>query len=208
DPAALVRLRPAGADRVELWARLPWDVLVTRVVGGTRAVEGTAPADVTVEARALLAGLAAGSLPARHDERWHWALPPGGGLVVESVPAAQLRVLGSAAEQAVRDAAAHGVGGRTVGERAVRDALLDHVAIVAAATVNKSTKEQISVPQRLVQAVVRMGFLRTSPSDDETPVRILVSGRFVGLAAEYGVAWRQRMSGLSVRAIVQTAEPH
>ena len=34
DPDALVRLRPAGPDRVVLWGRVPWGVLVTRTVPG------------------------------------------------------------------------------------------------------------------------------------------------------------------------------
>jgi hypothetical protein len=239
EPGALVRLRAAEVPgAVRLWGRLPWDVLVTR------AVAGDSPGDVTVEARALLAALTAGSpaLPPRRDERWHWALPPGGGVVVESVPAAQVRVLGAAAAQAVRSAAARGVGGRAVGERAIRDALLDHVAIVASmdaaatgsagtegagtegagtdaadaspletgevpARGDKSSLQRVPVSQRLVQAVVRMGFLRPNSSDDETPVRVLISGGYVGLAAEYGVAWHRRISGPSMYAIVRTDEP-
>ncbi|HEY7272796.1 MAG TPA: hypothetical protein VH502_08685, partial [Actinoplanes sp.] len=42
DPAALVRLRAAGA-RTALWARLPWNVLVTREVandGGVAQASG------------------------------------------------------------------------------------------------------------------------------------------------------------------------
>lgn len=46
DPAAPVRLKTSGG-RVALWARLPWDVLVTREVAGH------GPDDVTVSAREL-----------------------------------------------------------------------------------------------------------------------------------------------------------
>lgn len=205
DPAALVRLRPAGDARVACWARLPWDVLVSRTVAGSTTE------DATVSAADLLAAVRPGevALPPRQDGRWHWALPPGGGRLVEALPAAQLRQLDAAAAATVRAAAAGGVAGRPVGERTVRDALLDHEAIVvevagdvAAATVTKSTVERVAVPQRLVQAVVRMGFLRPHGYSTEPPVHVLVASRFVGLAAEYGVAWYQKSAGLTIRAII------
>lgn len=200
DAAALVRLRRAADDRVALWGRLPWSVLVTRTVAGS------VPEDATVAARTLLDGLAAGraALPPRLDASWRWGLPAqSGSRVVEAMPAARVRELAAAAGRALRAAAAGGVAGVAVGERAVRDALLDHVAIVVQPTdVNKVITERIDIPQRLVQAVVRMGFLRTTGDADEPPVRVLVAGKFVGLAAEYGVAWHRPGSGLDVRAIV------
>ena len=42
------------------------------------------------------------------------------------------------------------------------------------------------VPQRLIQAVVRMGFLTT-----ESNVVVRRAGSWVGLAGEYGAAWHQ-----------------
>lgn len=197
DPAALVRIRPDGPGRLALWARLPWEVLVTRVVAGSST------ADAAVSAGALLAVLRAGDvpLPPRLDARWRWALPAGGGRTVEVLPAAQVRRLGLAAERAVRAAAAGGVAGRAVGERAVRDALLDHEAIVVE-SMSGSTLDRIAVPQRLVQAVLRMGFLGSRDDSPQSSVRVLAVGRFVGLAAEYGIAWYQKSAGLVVRAIV------
>src|SRR4051794_33042963 len=53
DPGAAVRLRGSGG-RTALWARLPWDVLVTREVAGR------GPDDATVSAAELLAVLGAG----------------------------------------------------------------------------------------------------------------------------------------------------
>jgi hypothetical protein len=197
DPRAVVRLRPLdGPGRVALWARLPWDVLVTRTVAGSRSD------DATVGARELLAELSGGTaqLPARRDSDWRWALPPGGGETVETIPADAVRALGAAAERTLREAASGGLAsGRVVGDRVLRDALLDHVPIVVE---TPSTVEPIPVPQRLVQAVVRMGFL---PKAGEPAVRVLVDGRYIGLAAQYGVAWHSRTVGLMIRAIGRTA---
>jgi hypothetical protein len=220
DPAALVRLRPAdpaGGARIALWARLPWDTLVTR------SVPGEPGADVTVLASELLAELARGgaTLPARRDQQWRWPLPPHQTDVIERVPVEAVREIGVAAEGTLRAAARGALSGRSVGERAVRDALLDHVAIVvtpgprvgvggaSGADVAEDT-ERVEVPQRLVQAVIRMGFLG-SPAlhrpdepggrrpDEEAHVQILRAGRWVGLAAAYGTGWLRPASQLTVR---------
>jgi hypothetical protein len=180
DPAALVRLRPAGTDRTGLWARLPWDVLVTR------SVAGRPPEDVTVRAADLLAELAAAgsALPPRRDEQWRWPLPPARAEVLEEVPVGAVREIGAAAEGTIRAAASGGLGGRPVGDRAVRDALLDHVAI---RVTPELAGEPVEVPQRLVQGVVRMGFLGQGRAAGT--VRVLRAGRWVGLAAPYGTGW-------------------
>jgi hypothetical protein len=191
DEGALVRLRPAGGGRTALWARLPWEATVTR------SVPGELSHDVTVRAADLLAGLAHGvtDLPARRDELWRWPLPPSRAEVLERVPVGAVREIGAAAEGTVRAAARRGVGGRSVGERAVRDALLDHVAIRVTA---EPAGEPIDVPQRLVQAVIRMGFLGSVPATE--PVRVLRAGSWVGLAAAYGTAWLRPAGGLIVQA--------
>jgi len=194
DPGAVVRLRPASPHGIALWARLPWEVLVTRTVQGERAD------DATVGAGDLLASLTedTGALPARRDAQWRWALPSGGGTTVEAVPAATIRRLAEAAEQTLRQATSTGLtSGRVVGDRVLRDALLDHVAIMVEAV----DTERIPVPQRLVQAVSRMGFL---PRTNGPEVRVLTVGSFVGLAAEYGVAWHSRTVGLMIRTIGRT----
>jgi len=90
-----------------------------------------------------------------------------------------------------------------VGERVVRDALLDHVPIV----VTGAAGERVEVPQRLVQAVVRMGFLRpsgpSSPDAEQTErhqiVTVRLAGSWVGLAASYGSAWYRPTSSLHLR---------
>ena len=191
DPQAPVRLRSAGG-RTALWARLPWQVLVTREVAGP------GPGDVTVSAAELLAVLGRGGdeLPARRDADWRWPLPPPGPTVVETVAAAELSRLAEAAAGTLREVSAGGISGRAVGQRAVRDALLDHVALV----VTPASGGPVEVSQRLVQAVLRMGFL--GPAGVDSPdSRVCVTGRWVGISAPYGVAWLQKVKELTVMPI-------
>lgn len=191
DPAAPVRLKAADG-RTALWGRLPWEVLVTREVAG----EG--PKDVTVSAAELLSVLAKGGdeLPALRDEQWRWPLPPASASTVESVSGAELARLAAAAAGTLREVAAGALGDRAIGQRAVRDALLDHVAL----TVTPSAGEPVEVSQRLVQAVSRMGFL--GPEGVDAPeTRVRTAGRWVGLSAPYGVAWLQKVGKLTVKPI-------
>jgi hypothetical protein len=193
DAAALVRLRPAGDSTVALWARLPFDALVTRRVRADFAE------DRTVRAADLLAVLSAGGaeLPSRRDTEWRWPLPSGPGRVVERLPVAEVRRLGTAAATTLREAVSGGVGGRPVGERVLRDALLDHVAVV----VITDDGERVDLPQRLVQAVIRMGFV--GPAEGPAPTgetaEVRLAGGWVGLAGPYGTGWLRRSSPLSVR---------
>lgn len=188
DPAAPVRLR-STRSRTALWAKLPWDVLVTREVAG----EG--PGDVTVSAAELLAALARGDaeLPPRRDSLWRWPLPSSAGRAVESVASAELARLAAAAAGTLREVTAEGLAGRAVGQRAVRDALLDHIALV----VTPGDGDPVDVPQRLIQAVSRMGFLGRADVDGGDS-RVRVSGRWVGISAPYGVAWLQNVNKLTV----------
>lgn len=191
DRAVPVRLRSAG-ERTALWSVLPWGVLVTREVAGP------GPGDATVRAADLLAALAEGSpeLPARRDADWRWPLPPARSAAVETVAATELNRLAEAAAVTLREVTAGGLAGRAVGQRAVRDALLDHVALV----VQPSEGEPVQVSQRLVQAISRMGFL--GPAEGATPAtRVCVAGRWVGLSAPYGVAWLQPVKDLTVMPI-------
>ena len=197
DPASLVRLRSTGVDspdgpRTALWAVLPWEVLVTREVAGS------GPADATVSAADLLDRLAAGDpvLPVRRDAQWRWPLPPGRTRVVESVAVAELSRLAAAAAGTLREAESGGVAGRAVGRRALRDALLDHVALV----VTRPDLEPVRVPQRLVQAVSRMGFL--GPAGVDGPeARVCAADRWVGISAPYGIAWLQTVKNLTIAPI-------
>lgn len=192
DPAAVVRLRSGMPDRTTLWGRVPWGVLVCRTVSGP------GPGDATVPAGALLSELDRNSdrLPPRRDADWRWPLPrDAAGAVVEQIPAGELLRVAAAAAGALRAVGEQGVAGRAVGQRAVRDALLDHVAIEV--TDLPGTQERrLEVPQRLVQAVVRMGFVGNR---SEETIQVRLAGRWVGLAAPFGSAWLLRANQLVVR---------
>ncbi len=183
DPAALVRVRADRPGHFDLWAALPWRVLVARTVPGA-VLAGATATDVTVRAAEWLArgdgDLSA--VPVR-DAAWRGALPPSAGTIRESIPTAEVRRVATAAEATLRDVASGALGDRAVGQRAVRDALLDHVPIVV-----DDGGERIEVSQRLVQAVTRMGFL----GNDSDPVRIRTISSWVGVSAAYGVAWGRR----------------
>lgn len=192
DPHALVRLRPAGERRTALWARLPWRALVTREVAGTvtedatfRAAELLAavaePTGGAPGAAAPAATVPAAPAPQRRDAGWRWPLPPARYTREEDIPADRIRAVAAAAAGTLRQVSHGGLGGRPVGARMLREALLDHIPV----TVINADGERIEVPQRLVQAVVRMGFL--GPAD--TVVSVRRAGRWVGLAAHYGDAW-------------------
>jgi hypothetical protein len=182
DPAAVVRLR-GGA----LWASLPFGVLVSR------AVPGLADLDRTVRGDELLTALqTSGDLPAARDDAWRWSLPAVPGTTVERIPAAEVVRLSEAAASTVRTASVEGVGGRAVGSRALRDALLDHVPII----VTTDQGAQVAVSQRLIQAVRRMAFIPSAAAADAA-VDVRVSGPWVGLAAPYGSAWHR--SSLLIR---------
>lgn len=200
DPTALVRLRSSGTGLVSLWARLPWSVLVTRTV------TGPGPGDATVAAAELLAELdrRGTRLPVRRDAGWRWPLPSGSGQTIEVIPASQLRQLAAAAAGALRSATSGGIKGRAVGQRALRDALLDHVAVVVTGSSRIAGSDRVEVSQRLIQAVVRMGFL--GPEDrigtSELPgggsVQVRIAGRWVGLAAPFGAAWLLKANQLAI----------
>ena len=181
DPAALVRLRGAGPGVVALWGRVPWGVLVTRQVPGPSIV------DSTVTAADLLRTLTEGdgSLPPARDRDWRWALPPGEGSAVETLPADEVRRLGTAAADTLR--AARG----RVAERMLRDTLLDHVPIVVSTPAG-----EVPVRQGMVQAVLRMGFTNTDGRDQIT---VRIAGTWVGLAAEYGSVWLQNAPSLTIQ---------
>jgi hypothetical protein len=242
DPTALVRVRsarlpPGPAGLAEMWAMLPFGVLVMRLVGSS----GTAVPDITVAAKELLDSLnrpgphgpgldrpgldrpgldrpgldrpgldrpgldrpgldGPGEQPRRRDEAWRWPLPSSNGRVIETIPEAEVERLAAAASRTLRQASAQGLGGgRRVGERVIRDALLDHVPIV----VSGPEGDRIDVPQRLVQAVVRMGFLRTSSRAPEThltqgdiSITVRLAGYWICLDCSYGSAWYLPVSPL------------
>jgi hypothetical protein len=195
DPAALVRLRPSRGDGpAQLWAMLPFRVLVTRPLAARVEI------DVTVAAVDLLANIGTDAGLRTRDDAWRWPLPPSRTRVAEEIPAVEVVRLAAAASRTLRTAAAEGVAGRAVGERVVRDALLDHVSIV----VTTDDGQQVEVPQRLVQAVARMGFLgRVTHAADsathtfsEPSVTVRLAIGWIGIDALHGSAWYRPISPL------------
>ncbi|MER7169679.1 hypothetical protein ABT336_26965 [Micromonospora sp. NPDC000207] len=172
-----------------------------RAVLVVRTVAGTGPADATVAAGELLAALEnrRTELPARRDAQWRWPLPPTGSRAVETLPAAEVRRIADAAAGTLRTAAAHGVGGRAVGQRILRDALLDHVPVVV--TPDTGPAEPVEVSQRLIQGLVRMGFVGSVDADLAGGVGVRASGRWVGLVGPFGAAWSQKVVDLAVTPV-------
>ena len=103
---------------------------------------------------------------------------------METLPAATVQRLGAAAAEAVR------AGRGRVGDRMLRDALLDHVAIVIS-----TGDEEIPVRQSMIQAVLRMGFMST---DGHGQITVRIGGKWVGLAAEHGSVWLQTTPSLTI----------
>ena len=209
DPAAVVRSRPRPSGGGELWAMLPFRVLVTRPL--TAAPVG----DITVSAAELLSDL--GKTPPRRDAAWRWPVPSSRGRPVERIPAHEIARIAAAASRTLRAAMlSRAAGELAVGERVVRDTLLDHVPIV----VTGPEGERVEVPQRMVQAVVRMGFLgrvtNTHSDDEDTQIDAFVTERdaattvtsgdnlvtvrlamgWIGLDASYGSTWYRPISPL------------
>ncbi|HEX2773163.1 MAG TPA: hypothetical protein VHN18_12135 [Micromonosporaceae bacterium] len=195
DPTAVVRLRTGADDLTTVWARLPWSPLVCRTV------TGPGPGDATVTAADLLAELdrSGDRLPNRRDADWRWPLPPDrGARVVERIPAADVLRIAASAASALRSASTEGVAGRAVGERQLRDALLDHVAIEVTEE-GAGPQTRVEVSQRLVQAVVRMGFLGQPDRGTDDQVLVRTAGRWVGLSGSYGSAWLPRGKQLVIQ---------
>lgn len=188
DGTALVRIRRASAG-AELWARVPWDVLVARTTQGLELIDD----DITVSAAEWLAGGEPDlATLRRRDGEWRVGLPAGPGVVVETMPSSVVRRVDEAAAATLRETTESGLGGRAVGSRALRDALLDHVPIVVTVDDDGRTVE---IPQRIVQAVARMGFL----GPDLETLRIVALGPWVGISTAHGAAWWRRPVSLAIR---------
>lgn len=165
DPDTLV-LAQGG----RLWAALPIGVLAVREAGGTAlTAEGGALPDGVYRAGDLAAGITV----ARPAAEWRGRLPRPPWTTVESVPAADIADIDRKAAQALRERRGQGIG-----DRRLRDAMLDHVTLRV-----EYDGRIYPVEFRLVAGLCRMGFL------GEDPVRVIKAGRRIGLAATYGTVW-------------------
>jgi hypothetical protein len=165
DPDTLV-LAQGG----RLWAALPFGVLAVREASGSALADGdSALPDGVYRAGDLAAGTAAPRLAAE----WRGRLPKQPWTTVETVPAADIAEIDRKAAQALRERRGQGVG-----DRRLRDAMLDHVTLRV-----EHDGRIYPVEFRLVAGLCRMGFL------GEDPVRVLKAGRRIGLAGTYGTVW-------------------
>ncbi|HEY5882978.1 MAG TPA: hypothetical protein VIU11_29005 [Nakamurella sp.] len=176
DASGPIRLR-ADADLVRLWATTPFDALVTRAVRGS-----VTPADVTVHAGNLLAGLAV----SRADEvdpgpsidaSWRSQLPPPDGWVtVDEVPATVLAALAEEGATGARD--------RPGPAGAASTALLDtEVLTVSGAGM------RVVINLRMVFALSGMGFAPSVPGEQ---VRISATDAWARIDARFGAVVRRR----------------
>jgi hypothetical protein len=154
---------PVLAREGRLWATLPIGVLAVR--------DGAGIPDGVYRA----ADLAAGDATAQPEAAWRGRLPHRPWTTVETVPAADVADIDRKAAAALRERRGHGVG-----DRRLRDAMLDHVAL----TVERDGVLH-PVQVRLVAALCRMGFL----GDD--PVKVLRAGRRLGLSGTFGTVWER-----------------
>jgi hypothetical protein len=188
DPAALVRVRPAGREHLTLWAQLPFDVLVARTVAGSWTE------DVTVAAAELLDAVSAGplvgspdtlELPRRRDTDWRGSLPPQRGWQpLDTVPADIVRRLVAAGEQAFR-AAGGGVA------QAAGESLLGHETLRVRG--DTAGAPEIAVPFRLLLGLARMAVL------GDEPVAVSVQGPWLRLTAQHGIVYHRRSTALLMR---------
>jgi hypothetical protein len=180
-----------GAGAVVAFLRMPFGVLVSRA-----AAVMEAPADVTVNAGALLALLdAVGAdgwcaLPERHDAGWRGALPPAGGWQrLDRVPAEVLLRLVRAGADTLRAAGA--LGATEYGQ-----ALLGHESLTVS-----GADRTIALPLKVLSAVWRMGFLGDPATAADASVLVSAAGRWARVAAPYGSAYHQISSALSLQPL-------
>ncbi|MUM16194.1 hypothetical protein FZI91_11410 [Mycobacterium sp. CBMA271] len=188
DDSAVVRLRAREDGRVVIWAATQFDVLVCRAVRG----ELSNP-DITAAADELLRGLQAPD-PDGYvnpgfpmDSVWRGALPADNGFeYLDDIPARSVLELAQRGGELAREhGSAHGPP----------VSLLDQ-SVVA---IEGANGQQIDVPMRCVFALTAMGFIPTSPADDE-PVRVRALPAWLRLDARFGSVYRRRTDlSLTVR---------
>ncbi|WP_029114563.1 hypothetical protein [Mycobacterium sp. URHB0044] len=190
DDSSVIRLRERPGGQVVAWVATGFDVLASRVVGGS-----VRPADLSVAADAL-----ARALPEMDrsgyvdpgfamDSAWRSALPPDSGFVhLDDVPArAVLDLAQSGVALAKEHGSAHGPPA----------SLLDQEVVAVS-----SGDTQVGIPMRCVFALTAMRFLpqgRTggdefapeSVAADEV-VRVRVLPAWLRIDARFGTVYRRR----------------
>ncbi len=179
DEAAVVRLRERPGGLVAAWVSTGFDVLASRTVGGRLR-----PADLSVAADALLAGLAA-MTPDGHvdpgfamDSAWRGALPPETGFVhLDDVPAREVFALAQRGTALARE---------HTGGHGPPTSLLDQDVVEVAAG-----GQRVGIPMRCVFALTAMGFVPDGAGDDEV-VRVRATATWLRVDARFGTVYRRR----------------
>lgn len=180
DDSAVIRLRTRSDGLLTAWVATGFDVLASRVVGGT-----VRPGDMTVAAEALARGLSAMDASGyvdpgfAMDSVWRGALPPESGFTyLDDVPA---RVLLDLAQQGGRLAKEHsGAHGPPV-------SLLDQEVVQVS-----SADASVGLPLRCVFALTAMGFLPQSPEGADEIIRVRISPTWLRVDARFGSVYRRR----------------
>jgi hypothetical protein len=177
DDAAVIRLRRRSQDVLVAWTATGFDVLASRVVGGT-----VRPPDITAGADGLLQGLAAPGASGYvdpgfpMDSAWRGALPPESGFVhIDDVPA-----------DAVLDLAQRGaeMSKEQGGQGPPVSLLNQEVVHVTGAGVT------VGVPMRCLFALTAMGFVDTQIADEVVRVRTVRA--WLRVDARYGSVYYRR----------------
>jgi hypothetical protein len=189
DPGSLVRIVVA-APTVSAFVRLPFGVLVARVVQSTQS--DPAGSDTTVSAAELLAWLDGErpDPPTSRDAEWRTGLPPRAGWQrVYTVPDEVVRGLVRSGAQALKQAAEREGVPNAQPRAEVADALLDSVVLTV-----EDGGQSVQLTLRTLSALTRMGFL---PRDSH--IAVDVAGRWTRIAAAYGSVYAERPgSGLGL----------
>jgi hypothetical protein len=182
DAAAVIRLRARSGGGFTAWAATGFDVLASRVVGGS-----VRPDDLSVGADELARGLAAvddsgyvnPGFPM--DSAWRGGLPPDSGFThLDDVPA---RLMLDLAQRGAQLAKEHGSA------QGPPTSLLDQEVIrVSSADVS------VGVPMRCVFALTAMGFLPKSAAavDADEMVRVRTLRAWLRIDARFGSVYRRR----------------
>ena len=182
DAAAVIRLRARSGGGFTAWAATGFDVLASRVVGGT-----VRPGDLSVGADELARGLAAVDSSGYvdpgfpMDSAWRGALPPDSGFShLDDVPARLMLDLAQRGAQLAKEhSSAQGPPVSLLDQEVIR---------VSAADVS------VGIPMRCVFALTAMGFLPQSSEavDADEIVRVRTLPAWLRIDARYGSVYRRR----------------
>ncbi|WP_371328102.1 hypothetical protein [Mycobacterium sp. 1423905.2] len=181
DDASVIRLRARPSGLLSAWVATGFDVLASRVVGGTMQ-----PADMSVGADALARGLAAMDTTSGYvdpgfsmDSAWRGALPPDSGFThLDDVPARVVLDLSeSGAQLAKQHSGAHGPP----------VSLLDQEVIQVSAD-----DVTVGLPMRCVFALTAMGFLPQVPDGADEIIRVRILPAWLRIDARFGSVYRRR----------------